>query len=82
MLVVQVRDLGDINVTNNLDALDPTGLRDGMIPYIIIAALAVMGLGAGVVVSLKKKIRQSLRILTGFIFSEVVRQLARTLLRR
>ena len=54
-----VTDLGDINVTNNLDALDPTGLRDGMIPYIIIAALAVMGLGAGVVVSLKKKPTES-----------------------
>ena len=54
-----VTDLGDINVTNNLDSLDPTGLRDGMIPYIIIAALAVMGLGAGVVVSLKKKPTES-----------------------
>mgnify|MGYP001239005567 CR=1 FL=1 len=50
-----VTDNGDVNVTNNLDGLDPTGLRSGMTPYIIFAALAAAGVAAGCIISIKKK---------------------------
>ena len=49
-----VADNGDVNVTNHLDGLDPTGLRDGMVPYIILAALAAAGVATGCVITMRK----------------------------
>ena len=54
-----VSDQGDINVTNNLTSLDPTGLRSGMLPYIILAGLAAAGIGAAAIVSVKSKKKSS-----------------------